>query len=274
MHTFCDVSPSVSLPSAPLPFLRTRLFLIVASGLILSLSAVFLPAARAQSFSGTSSPAESLIVGKSHSDTHCRILYAGFVGALELPNNKSSGVVQIRDTLLGPAYPDVCAASFSPYTWTSGLEWLLKHFPSHSGILTKEELAAAPKVILVGHSMGGWSALSVARQLRDKNIPVELSIQVDSVGVTDYTLPRNVHYAAIFHANDVLMFMTTKKIRFEDPAQTKLLANILVKGVGHQSITRDPRIRELVLDSIEALRAEHSSALSSQQLDSPSSQDK
>jgi hypothetical protein len=188
--------------------------------------------------------------------TTCRIVYLGFVGALEPPNNKSSGVVQIRETLQGKEYPDVCANSFSPYVWLEGLDWLMKHFPAHAGALTSQELAEAPKVILVGHSMGGWALMSVARELRNRNIPVELTIQVDSVGITDYTIPRNVKSAAIFHANDALMFLTTKRLRREDPSQTTILQNVTVAGAGHESITRDPRIRKLVMEEVESLRTQ------------------
>lgn len=191
----------------------------------------------------------------------CRIIYAGFVGALETSNHKGSGVVQIRDILRGAEYPDVCANSFIPISWSSGREWILTYFPSHAGVLTPDELQSAPRIILVGHSTGGWAMLSVARDLRDKNIPVELTVQIDSVGVTDYTIPRNVSSGAIFHAWDALMFMTTKKLRVEDPLHTKIIANIVVKNASHLSITRDPRIRQLVMDAVARLRL-HSAAQS------------
>jgi hypothetical protein len=84
---------------------------------------------------------------------------------------------------------------------------------------------------------------------------VELTIQVDSVGITDQTVPRNVKNGALFHAHDVLMFMTTRHLKMEDPRMTKLVANVTVAGAGHESITRDPRIRELVISTIERLRA-------------------
>jgi hypothetical protein len=189
----------------------------------------------------------------------CKIVFAGFVGAMETSNHKHSGVVQIRDILRGPGYGDVCAASFVPISWTSGRDWILTHFASHPGPLTESEILHSPRVILVGHSTGGWATLSVARDLRDKGIPVELTVQVDSVGVTDYTVPRNVRTCAIFHARDILMFMTTKKVRMEDPFHTKLLANIVVENASHLSITRDPRIRELVLNAITDARAESAS---------------
>jgi hypothetical protein len=186
-------------------------------------------------------------------DKTCRIVYLGIVGGTEPSNNSHSGVVQIRDVLRGPEYPDVCARSYSPYFWRSGFHWILTHFPSHAGHLTSVELAGAPKVILVGHSFGGWGVLSVSRNLNRKGIPVELCVQIDSVGITDHTVPSNVMTAAIFHANDAMFLLTTKKIKLEDSSQTKLVENVLVKGAGHWSITRDQRIKALVLCTVNAL---------------------
>jgi hypothetical protein len=212
------------------------------------------PAAKAQQSFTNSGSSVSATIAPLQKSTSCRIIYLGFVGALETSGNKRSGVVQIRDILQTKEYSDVCAKSFSPYSWTDGRDWLLRYFPSHDGPLTSEELQQAPKVILVGHSMGGWAMLSVARELRSRDIPVELTIQVDSVGITDHTIPRNVKSAAVFHANDVLMFMTTKTVKCEDPNYTKLVADVRVARAGHESITRDPRIRELVMDMVASLR--------------------
>jgi len=193
--------------------------------------------------------------GDNSRDANCGIIYLGIVGALETSGYKGSGVVQIRDILRGPAYPDVCAKTFSPYVWTAGLHWLLKHFEADPKRQTDVERKRAPKVILVGHSTGGWAVLGVARKLRRKNIPVELIVLVDSVGITDHTVPRNVKVAAIFHARDILILLTTKSLRLEDPSRTKIIANVLVRGAGHESVTRAPRIRELVMSTVESLRA-------------------
>jgi hypothetical protein len=231
--------------------------ILVRSGWIVFLLYFLASPIRAQTQQLIETTNTAVVAGSSSlkSPPSCHIIYLGFVGALEPPNNKYSGVVQIREALQTKGYSDVCAKSFSPYSWMQGRDWLLKHFPSHPGELTPEELQRAPRVILVGHSMGGWAILSVARELSSREIPVELTVQVDSVGITDHTVPKNVKSAAIFHANDVLMFMTTKSIRREDPGHTKLVANVTVAGVGHESITRDPRIRALVMDTVETLRA-------------------
>lgn len=190
---------------------------------------------------------------KETRETPCKVIYLGMVGGLETSNNKRSGVVQIRNILQGPTFPDVCAKSFSPYVWRSGFLWLLTHFPPHPGQLTKEELARAPKVVLVGHSLGGWAVLSVARNLKRKGIPVELCVQIDSVGITDHTAPGNIRAAAIFHANDIMFPLTTKSIKLEDSNQTKLVENILVKNAGHWSVTRDPRVKDLVVGTVTSL---------------------
>jgi hypothetical protein len=212
---------------------------------------------------GLSAGKFGLTDSKDSADLHsgCKIIYAGFVGAMETSNHKASGVVQIRDTLRGSNYADVCANSFIPISWSSGRNWILTHFPNHPGPLTAEELGIAPRVIMVGHSTGGWAMLSVARELRDKHIPVELTVQIDSVGFADYTIPNNVRTGAIFYAWDALFFMNTKHVRMEDPDHTKLIAKVVVKDASHLSITRDPRIRELVMDAVRKLRSEQAGVI-------------
>jgi pimeloyl-ACP methyl ester carboxylesterase len=203
---------------------------------------------------GVSTPSQSNTVIYDDRDSHCKIVYLGIVGGLETPNNRRSGVVQIRDILQGQGYPDVCAKTFSPYVWVSGLHWVLGHFQLRSERLADDESDGAPKVIIVGHSLGGWAALSVARSLKRNNISVELTVQIDSVGVTDHTVPKNVKVAAIFHARDALMLLTTKSIKLQDPSQTRLAENIRVSNAGHESVTRDPGICSLVLSTVDSLR--------------------
>jgi hypothetical protein len=211
------------------------------------------PSGYSQRASKTSFQSQPKIRAEENRDATCKIVYLGIVGGTERSNNHHSGVVQIRDMLRGPTFPNVCAKSITPYFWRSGFHWILAHFPAHTGRLTKDELEEAPKVILVGHSLGGWGVLSVARNLSRKRIPVELCVQIDSVGVTDHTVPRNVKAAAIFHATDAMFLLTTKTIKLEDSSQTKLIENILVRGAGHWSVTRDPRIKDLVTCTVEAL---------------------
>jgi hypothetical protein len=236
-----------------LPFLKR---LVWAAACVSPVACGLFPiTSRAQIASYALLQSQPKIQNQENRDAQCKIVYLGIVGGLETSNNKRSGVVQLRDILHGQGYPEVCAKSFSPYVWPSGLHWVLRHFPFHAGRLTEDELEGAPKVVIVGHSLGGWAALSVARNLELRNISVELTVQIDSVGVTDHTVPRNVKAAAIFHARDAFMLLTTKKIKLEDPSQSRLVENVLVRDAGHESVTREPRIRDLVMGTVELLRA-------------------
>ena len=185
----------------------------------------------------------------------CKILYAGFVGAMETSNRQGSGVVQLRDTLSGPGYADVCAESFRAFSWESCRDWILSRLPGNSGSVAEGGSKDTPRIILVGHSAGGWAMLKVARDLRDKGIPIELVVLLDGVGITD-PVPRNVKAIAVFHARGILMFLTTKNIRIENPQNTTVIANLVVKGASHLSITRDPQVRDVVLSTVDALLEE------------------
>jgi len=52
------------------------------------------------------------------------------------------------------------------------------------------------------------------------------------------------------------MFLTSKNIRVENPQNTKVIANLVVKGASHLSITRDPQVRDVVLSTVDALLQE------------------
>jgi hypothetical protein len=236
--------------------LCSRLFLLrrFTIGLIcLAVPLTLLPLVTSAQQPVVSAPPANTTLDFKNREATCRILYVGFVGSLEPAGHQASGIVQIRDILRGPGFQDVCAATFTPFFTSNGLAWILKHFPAHDGVFTAAELQHAPKVIMAGHSAGGWTMLDTARDLRARNIPVELTLQIDSVGFADHTIPKNVSSAAIFHASDILLPLTTHHIRAEDPEHTKVIANILVKNANHLSVTRDPRIRDLVLSTIAAL---------------------
>jgi len=184
----------------------------------------------------------------------CKILYAGFVGAMETSHRKGSGVVQLRNTLNGPGYTDVCAESFIPLSWESCRDWIVSRLPGNSEPRGGAESADPPRIIMVGHSTGGWAMIEVARYLRDRGIPIELVVLLDSVGISDRTVPRNVREIAVFRSGSILRILTTKNFRMEDQQETTLVANVVAKKASHLSITRDPRVRDLVLGTVDELR--------------------
>ncbi len=185
----------------------------------------------------------------------CKIMAVGFNGGLESPNNRKSGIVQLRDRLNTPEYPGVCFRNFLPYSWPRAYRWLLKSFPKHGGRFTREEVERGPRVILMGHSLGGMTTLILARLLGGRGIPVELTVQLASFGLADATVPSNVKNAANFYVHDAIGRLTKKHVKVKDPAATHFYGNILVTGFDHVSVTRAPQISDLVVSTVRSLLA-------------------
>ena len=71
--------------------------------------------------------------------------------------------------------------------------------------LSNEEKASA-RLILYGQSFGGAAVVKFANQLNELNIPVILTIQIDSVGRGDDLIPENVRFAAnLFQRNGIVI---------------------------------------------------------------------
>jgi hypothetical protein len=81
------------------------------------------------------------------------------------------------------------------------------------------------RIILYGQSFGGAAVVKLARELNALEIPVLLTIQVDSVGRGDGRIPANVSCAANLFQDDGLIIRGEKPIRADDPARTTILGN-------------------------------------------------
>jgi hypothetical protein len=69
--------------------------------------------------------------------------------------------------------------------------------------------------------------ISLARELKMENIPVRLTVQVDSIRrlvANDSTIPANVAEAVNYYQNSGLL-QGCKKITAEDETRTKILGN-------------------------------------------------
>jgi hypothetical protein len=96
----------------------------------------------------------------------------------------------------------------------------------HDGILTSEEKRNARNIIY-GHSWGGSQAINLARELEREGIPVQLTIQVDSISKinqSDALVPANVAQAANFYQTSGFLHGQSE-IRAADPIHTHILGN-------------------------------------------------
>ena len=95
---------------------------------------------------------------------------------------------------------------------------------NRDGVLDPTEGASA-RIVIYGLSFGGAAAVKLARDLSERNIPVLLTIQIDSVGRDDALIPPNVRRAANFYQTDGLVIRGEGPIRAEDPSRTTIIAD-------------------------------------------------
>jgi hypothetical protein len=90
--------------------------------------------------------------------------------------------------------------------------------------LDAQERASA-RIILYGQSFGGAATAKVARELHALDVPVLLTVQVDSVGRGDAAVPPNVRKAANLYQRNGPFIRGERQIRADDPARTQILGN-------------------------------------------------
>ncbi len=89
--------------------------------------------------------------------------------------------------------------------------------------VVKEALPA--RLVVYGQSFGGAAVAIFARELEALSVPIELTVQIDSVGRDDAVLPPNVRNAANLYQTDGWLLDGEHPIRAFDPAQTRILGN-------------------------------------------------
>ena len=108
----------------------------------------------------------------------------------------------------------------------------------------------------------------LARQLAAIDVPILLTVQVDSVGATDHIIPANVAMAANIYQTDGLFVRGERTIRAQDPSKTAILGNFrfayqdrhidlsavpwykLACRVAHSKMNADPQVWALVEELI------------------------
>jgi len=99
----------------------------------------------------------------------------------------------------------------------------------HNGFLSAQEKDHA-RIVLFGHSWGAAAAVLLARDLRQKGIPVALTVQVDSVAKlwqNDSVIPDNVEEAVNFYQTQGFVH-GRREITAANPGKTQILGNYLV----------------------------------------------
>jgi len=151
----------------------------------------------------------------------------GFVGGFVNHDDLHHGPVQLARRIQRTAPKDTYVRVFENRRRKRAYDDVIRLLDAnHDGVLSAEEKARA-RIILFGHSWGAAAAVLLARDLRRANIPVLLTVQVDSVAKLwqdDSLIPDNVAEAVNFYQPHGIIH-GRGRITAADPAKTAILGN-------------------------------------------------
>jgi hypothetical protein len=146
---------------------------------------------------------------------------------------------------------------------------------NRNGTLDDKERESV-RLVLYGQSFGGAAVVKLARQLKAMEVPVLLTVQIDSVGRGDRLIPSNVARAANLFQRSGLLIRGEPEIVPEDPSRTIIIDNFefdyrrkkvdisdvpwhkKIFRVAHNKIEHDPdvwaKVEELILAVVAAAR--------------------
>ena len=153
-----------------------------------------------------------------------RYIVIGFMGGFVRHDNPARSEYKLAENLRAAFPPNVHIETFENHRRERARATILHLLDEkHDGVLTPAEKKSA-RIILYGHSWGASAVLKLARELQKDDIPVLLTVQVDSVGHHDTIVPANVARAVNFFQPQGLIH-GRKQIRAADPARTEILGN-------------------------------------------------
>lgn len=200
----------------------------------------------------------------------------GFVGGFVRRNNPHHGPVKLAQSIQRLLPKDAYVQVFENRHRKTAYATIVRLLDrNHDGVLSDDEKTQA-RIVLFGHSWGASAVVLLARELNRNDIPVLLTVQVDSVRKLwqkDGVIPANVAAAANFYQPHGIIHGRSEIIA-ADPAKTQILGNylfdyrehpVVCQGLSwfdrtitpsHMQSECDPhlwtQVEQLVLQSIEA----------------------
>jgi hypothetical protein len=154
-------------------------------------------------------------------------IVVGFVGGFVAHDARGHQEVQLA-TRLRRDYPSgVNVEIFANHLSGQAYEKIISLLDTnHDGRLSADEKRQA-RIVLYGHSWGASEVIATARSLEKAQIPVLLTVQVDSVkkpGEDDRLVPANVAQAVNFFQTDGLLH-GRREILAVDSRRTQIIGN-------------------------------------------------
>jgi len=178
-------------------------------------------------WASTAISADSLPTTSTASSIAPSTIVIGFVGGFVHRNDARHSEVQLVQKLRQVHMTRLHAEIFENRQTDGAHRAILKWLDTdRDGSLSQEERRGA-RIILYGHSWGASAAIVLARQLQQEQIPILLTVQVDSIsknGQDDQIIPANVERAVNFYQTRGLLHGRTK-ITAADPVHTEILGD-------------------------------------------------
>jgi len=210
--------------------------------------------------------------GGSGSITARNAIIIGFVGGFVRRDDMNHPEVQFAE-YLRQTYPSIIHAEvFANHDGKHALRRVLQLLDtSGDGVLAPSEKEQA-SIIIYGHSWGASQAITLARELEGLDIPVSLTIQVDSVhkpGHEDVVIPSNVRSAVNFYQTKGVIH-GRPLVRASDPQRTTIIGNFRMTyqdrrincdnypwiarhlNKPHHEIENDPMVWEQIVSMIDS----------------------
>ncbi len=155
-------------------------------------------------------------------------LLVGFMGGREPWDNQKRSVRKLALKLRSRRVPGLHVETLQNRRRPLAVELVKRAFDrDQDGLVDASERARA-RIVIYGVSFGGAATAKFARDLHALDIPVLLTVQVDSVGRGDGVIPPNVRRAANFYQKNGNVLRGEGPIRAADPEQTTILADCRV----------------------------------------------
>ena len=157
-----------------------------------------------------------------------KVIVIGFVGGFVRSDDQKHPEVKFAETLREHYRSDIYAEVFGNHHGRKALHEVLRLLDTDgNGTLSTAEKGHA-RIIIYGHSWGAAETVVLARDLGKRDIPVLLTIQVDSIaklGRNDSVIPSNVTDAINFYQSGGPLHGRAQ-ILAVDPARTRIIGNL------------------------------------------------
>jgi hypothetical protein len=153
------------------------------------------------------------------------LLIIGFMGGRESWDNPKRGVRKLALKLRAMHLPAVHVETVENRKRRLAIELIRNAFDRNMDGRLDEQERASVRLILYGQSFGGAAVVKLARQLQQMEVPILLTVQVDSVGRGDKMIPPNVARAANLFQRNGLIIKGEREIQPQDPSKTTIIGN-------------------------------------------------